>query len=319
MHKLRQFYYQNKEKIWKVVLIIVFLLGLIYFFNSQALKENVIENTSKTNSTSIYTNEQNNTYISDKSAISGGTVTEKEVQKINNTISKFLEYCKNGDADEAYNMLSNDCKENEYNTLEKFQNKYINLKFSKEAIYEIEKWIYDTYKVSISQDLLATGSVKENEKKTDYITIVEENDEIKLNINSYIGKQEINEEEIQDNIKITVLSKRTYMDCEIYDLKIENLSNKVIKIDSLEKTETMYVQDSNGNKYNAYTHEILEDNLIIRKNHKSNISITYSNSYSERIDIEEIVFEDVILDYVKYKKSENIEEFDNRSEIKIRL
>ena len=115
MHNLRHFYYQNKEKIWKVVLIIAFLLYIIYFLNEHEI-ENSNKNLYTPNSNNVnYIDEENKTYIANQSAISGGTVTENEVQKINNTVSKFLQYCKNGKTEEAYNMISRDCKEKQYN------------------------------------------------------------------------------------------------------------------------------------------------------------------------------------------------------------
>lgn len=318
MHKIRHFYYQNKEKIWKVVLIIAFLLGIIYFLNERASSNDTSGIVSPTNK-EIYSDEENKTYISDTSAISGGTVTEQEVQKINNTIGKFLQHCKTGNAEEAYNMLSTDCKENEYNTIEQFKQNYIKSRFDKESIYEIESWIRDTYKISISKDLLATGNVDDNEKRVEYITIVEENSQEKLNINSYIGKKELNKEKIQNDVKITAVSKRTYMDYEIYDFKIENLSDKTIKIDSFEKTNTMYLEDSNGNKYNAQAHEILEDDLEIRSNHNIEISIKYTNPYSSRTNIKQIIFRNIILDYIKYTKTEDKQNFKEMCEIKINL
>ena len=320
MHKIRHFYYQNKEKIWKVVLIIAFLFGIIYFLNERASSnENdtsgIISQTNK----EIYSDEENKTYISDTSAISGGTVTEQEVQKINNTISKFLQYCKSGNAEEAYNMLSADCKENEYKTIEKFKQKYMQSKFDKESIYEIENWVRDTYKISISKDLLATGDISNNEKKVDYITIVKEDSQEKLNINSYIGKKELNKEETKGKVKITALSKKTYMDYEIYDFEIENLTDKTIKIDSLDKIGTMYLQDSNGNKFNVQAHEIIESDLEIRSGLKFNITLKYSNTYINTNEIEEIVFENIILDYIQYEKSNNKEEFKEICEIKIKI
>lgn len=319
MHNLRHFYYQNKEKIWKVVLIIAFLLGIIYFLNAQAI-EKTNENLYTSNSSNIsYSDEQNKTYISEESAISGVTVTEQEVQKINSTISKFLQYCKNGNAEEAYKMLSNDCKENQYDTLEKFKEKYLKSRFDKNSIYEIEKWINDTYKISISKDLLATGDVNGNEKQIEYITIVTENLEEKLNINSYIGKTDINNEITQNGVKITVTSKKIYLDYEIYNFKIENQSNKTIKVDSLENAGTMYLEDANASKYNAYAHEILEQDLEIKAKQQLNISIKYANSYSSRTTIKKIVFENIILDYIKYKTAEYTEQFEDICKLEINL
>jgi hypothetical protein len=319
MHNLRHFYYQNKEKIWKVVLFIAFLLGIIYFLNrnvgEDSNKNLYTSNSSNTN----YMDEQNKTYISDKSAISGGTVKQEEVKQVNNTISRFLQYCKSGEAEQAYNMLSNNCKENGYNTLDKFKEKYIKSKFDKDSIYEIEKWIDRTYKISISKDILATGNVNDNTKITEYITIVTENSEEKININSYIGEEVINKGTTQNNVRITALSKKIYMDYEIYDFKIENLSNKTIKIDTLQKIGTLHLEDKNGNKYNAHAHEILEQDLEINSKQQLNISIKYANTYSSNRKIKKIVFKNVILDYVKYKAVDNIEKFEDICELAINL
>ena len=298
MHNIRHFYYQNKEKIWKVVLIIAFLLGIIYFFNDRAI-EDTNKNQYTSNNNIDYSDEQNKTYISNQSAISGETVSKQEVEKINNTVSKFLQYCKNGNIEEAYNMLSKDFKEEHYNTVEKFKEKYLKSKFDKNSIYEIEKWINNTYRVSISKDILATGNIKDNEKFIEYITIQKENTEEKLSISSYIGKKEINKETIQEQIKITVTNKKMYMDYEIYEFKIENLSNKTIKIDNLKKIGTIHLKDSNGNKYNAYAHEILEDNLELKTKGTVNISIKFAKTYSSTATIKKIVFENVIQDYIE--------------------
>lgn len=321
MHSLRHFYYQNKEKIWKVVLIIAFLLAIIYFLNWMAIKDaskNQNQNQTQTNQ-DIYSDSENKTYISNSSAISGGSISKEDVALVNNTISKFLQYCKNGEIENAYNMLSNDCKQNEYNTLEKFKEKYISSKFSKTSIYEIERWISDTYKITISEDMLATGKIESGEKKVEYITIVNEDAQEKLNVNSYIGKQSIEKDIAQNEVKITAVSKRIYLDYEIYDLEIENLSNKTIKLDPLAKTGTMYLQNSKNIKYRAYAHEIFENDLEIKAKHKSKLSIKYAVAYSESTEIEKIVFEDVILDFIEYKKSENKKEFQDRCSVEINI
>ena len=318
MHNIRHFYYQNKEKIWKVVLIIAFLLGIIYFFNDRAT-ENTNKNQYTSNNNIDYSDEQNKTYISNQSAISGETVTESEVKEINNTVSKFLQYCKNGNIEEAYNMLTKDCKEEHYNTVEKFKEKYLKSKFDKNSIYEIEKWINNTYKVSISKDLLATGNIKDNAKYIEYITIEKEDAVDKLNINGYVGKKDINKKTIKDQIKITAINKKMYMDYEIYEFKIENLSNKTIKIDNFQKIGTIHLKDSNGNKYNAYAHEILEDNLEVKTKGTINISMKFAKTYSSTATIKKIVFENVIQDYLEYVNTENKEDYKDIIELEIDL
>jgi cytochrome c-type biogenesis protein CcmE len=117
MHNLRRFYYSNKNKIWKVVLIVAFLLGTIYFLDNTAIERKNNEDIYTQPDKLIYENDETQTYIKDKSATTGSIVTETEVKKINETISRFLQYCKTDNTQEAYNMLSADCIANEYNSL----------------------------------------------------------------------------------------------------------------------------------------------------------------------------------------------------------
>lgn len=316
MGNLRRFYYNNKTKIWKVLLIITFVLGSIYLLDSNALqrKNNKIDIENEKNSN----NSNAQTYISQQSAITGENINKNEIKKVNETISIFLEYCKSSNIEEAYDMISNDCKQKEYKTIEEFQEKYVKRKTTKDDICVIEKWMSNTYKVSIFTNPLSTGEINTN-KKIDYITIVNEDSKQKLNINGYIGKSEINKEKIQNNIKIIVLEKEMYMDYEIYKFKIKNLSDKTIKIDSLENVGTMYIQDMNYLKYNAYAHEIFEEDLEIKPEREVEISIKYANTYSDRVYINKIVFNDIILDYVKYSKQENSEEQEEKAIIEVDL
>ena len=318
MHNLRRFYYNNKSKSWKGVLIIAFVLGLIYLLDNRMIESHNSKNLYKEENSEIYEDNDKQTYISNQSAILGSIVTESDANKINQTISKFLQYCKNSNIQEAYNMLSNDCKETEYNTIEKFENKYIKNKFTKDDVFEIKSWMGNTYKVSISKDMLSTGEINST-KKIDYITIVKEENSEKLNINSYIGKKNINKEYIQNDISVNVISKNTYMDYIIYNFKIKNLSDKIIKMDTLKKAGTMYIQDLNKITYNAYAHEIFENDIEIKSNQEINISIKYACRYSTNINISKIVFENIILDYAKYKSSMNQEQFDKVCEIKVEL
>ena len=304
MRNLRRFYYNNKTKIWKVLLIITFVLGSIYLLDSNALQRKNKKINIEDENEKISNNPNAQTYISQQSAITGEDINKNEIKKVNETISIFLEYCKSSKIEEAYDMISNDCKQKEYKTIEEFQEKYVKRKITKDDMCVIEKWMSNTYKVSIFTNPLSTGEINTN-KKIDYITIVNEDSKQKLNINGYIGKSEINKEKIQNNIKITVLEKEIYMDYEIYKFKIKNLSDKTIKIDSLENVGTMYIQDIDYLKYNAYAHEIFEEDLEIKPEREMEISIKYANTYSDRVYINKIVFNDIILDYIKYSKQEN--------------
>lgn len=319
MHNLRRFYYNNKQKIWKTILIIALVLALIYLLNSFAIQRSNSKIASTSSNDTYHYDEKNDTYISGTSAVYGESITKTEAEKINNTISKFIEYCKKQNFEEAYNMLTKDCKQDRYNSLEKFTEEYAKPKFKSYQTYEIKKWENTTYQVEISEDILATGNTNNGAKQVEYITITKQNNENKLNINGYIGKRNINKEKENKDLKIKVLTKQIYMDYEIYNFEIKNLSNKTIKLDSLEKTGTIYLQDKRGNKYKAYMQELLEEQMIIRTKQTMNISIKFANTYDANRNITDIVFENVILDYSKYEKSENKHNFEDICEFKVNL
>lgn len=305
MHNLRRFYYQNKEKIWKVILIIAFILGLIYFMNYRLTKKYSNNTEAERAKEDLQFNiEGTNINITDKEAISGESITQEEVKKINDIISVFLQYCKDGKSEEAYNMLSEDCKETRYTSIEKFIDQYIKVKFSKDKMYTVQKWQYNTYKIDILEDILATGNLNNKEAIVEYITIENQNNEKKLNINSYIKKSKINKEKTEKQLKVKVVEKNVYMDYEEYNLEIENLSEKAIRLGETEKKDTIYLKDRDGNKYNARIHEILEEELIISPKHKINISIKFSNVYSGKREIESMTFENVVLDFKNAEEPE---------------
>jgi hypothetical protein len=220
---------------------------------------------------------------------------------------------------EAYNMLSENCKKDRYSSLEKFNDLYVKTKFNKLQVYDIQNWMSNTYRVSISNDLLATGNIQDNQKQIEYITITKENGEEKLNIHGYIGKRGINKEILENNIRIKVIDKQVYIDYETYNIEIENLSKKIIMLDSLENTGTIYLKDASGNKYNARMHEILEEEIIIKPKHIMNVSIKFTKTYSPSKNIKSIIFENLILDYNEYKKQMANEEFEDICEITINL
>ena len=106
----------------------------------------------------------------------------KEAKKI---IDNFVTYCNNGEIEEAYNLLSEECKEELFPDLETFKNNYHSKIFTDYKMYNLMAWINSdncfTYKVEITEDILTTGGASELNIE-DYYTIVKNNNEYKLNI-----------------------------------------------------------------------------------------------------------------------------------------
>lgn len=299
MHKLRKFYYDNKEKIWGIIIFIVLVLASIQIINRLISIQN--ENDLKQiNENSISNNtysDNRNTYITnDESVVTGEKVNETDLQDANEIIEKFISECNNGNIEQAYNLISTDCKNEMYQDINAFKTMYYDVIFNENTkkIATIENFIMNTYIVNISDDIMVTGN--NSEKKQDYITIVEENEELKLNINNYIGKEEINIEQSIDNIKFDVIEKHIYVDYEIYKLKITNQSDDNIILDTLQNPKAIYLQDENEIKYYAYSNELIDSMLKVNKNFSTEINVKFSKSYnSSEVKINSIIFSEVIL------------------------
>lgn len=307
MHNLRHFYYQNKSKIWKIILLTILMLGLIYILNEIVGSGSSQPTIAEDNNAKQYFNNTTNVFISNKEAISGSTITKNETKKIDTTIGNFLDYCNSGKIEQAYKMLSDSCKEKDYKTIQDFQETYIKRKFQGSQSYSIKKWEENTYQVELKTDILSTGTLSNESSIVEYITIVNQNGENKLNINNYIGNEKLNKKAINKNIEILAIEKDIYMDYETYKFKIKNNSNKTIKLDSLNSTGTVYLKDSNNNKYKSAIHEVIEEEMIIDTKRTIELEIKFINPYMSSKDIKKIIFEDVILDYNKYIK-ENIKD-----------
>ena len=295
MHKLMRCIRQNRKKIIKVALFVAFLIGLLQLLNSLSGQSN--KSSSKGTKNNIY-NTSNGTIISDKSAVSGGSIATSEIKKVNNEIEEFVKYCNEKNTEEAYNMISKSCKEELYPNIDKFITYYYEPLFKDETrTYTIENWVNDTYMVRFTGDLLATGKSANDFTYQDYITIVEENGESKLNINKYIGREEIKKEYNSNNIRVVVLYREKYMDYEVYEIKVTNNTGDTILLDQLAETDNIYLKDNNETRHIAYSNEIIKDDLQIYNGHTSNIKIKFKNPYISKRKIKTLCFSKVILNY----------------------
>lgn len=316
MHKILSFYNSNRRVIWIAILAIAFTIILLQTLNNDAKKRNSEINTNdeinSSSNTTIYPNNQ-------EDFLSSNYNSEKIQDEKLKLISAFLEKCNNGKIKEAYDLLSTDCKEEMFPVLEKFKNDYTDLVFNIAKTYDIKLWMsgkYSIYKISIYENALATGVVNNNAIDS-YYTVVEENNDYKININNLIAKEELNTENSNDYVRINVISRKIYIDYEEYEIKITNNTQKTILMDGYRKNNSMYLQDSVGGKKTAYTNEIPERLLIINPLLSITRTIKFNKSYTEKISSKGITFEDIILDYDEYKKQENKQEYSNVSNINV--
>ncbi len=315
MHNLIRYYYQNKYKIWGCILFIVLVFLSIQIINrilaqnnEQILKNNNISNNIKEN-----TIINNNSYlVNDESAITGENINNNSLKDASTIIENFITACNNGNIEEAYNYLSTDCKQEIYSDINKFKTLYYDVIFAgNKKSAAIENWMKNTYKVDIQSNIMETGNAN-GIKTQDYMTVVSEGEDIKLNINSFIEKEKIDKEYERDGIKFTIVDVKTYMDYEQYTIQVQNNTGNSILLDSQQSTKTIYLQDENEAEYYADINEIPINMLKIENGFSTSIQIKFAKTYSLERKTSNIIFADVNLNY-------NIEELREKKEIKIDL
>ncbi len=298
MHNILHFYYQNRKRIWTVILVVVIIIGLIRIANYIVGHKSPNPNNTYQNSNTIKDingNLSTNAIVSnDNSLVDGGKISSTVLKKAKDVIETFINYCNNGEVEQAYNLLTKECKEELYPTLDVFKNNYWNGFFEKQKICVIENWTSNTYKVTITEDMLTTGNSINKNSYIDYITIAEDENSYKLNINNYIGRTEINKSTEKNDIEIKVLRKNTYMDYETYEIQVNNKSKNNIILDDLEKSNTIYLQDSKDAKYIAQNYKLQDNDMMINSGVKKNIEITFSNGYTTSRKLKYLVFSKLI-------------------------
>ena len=290
MGKVRELYNQNRHMVWIIILILVAIIVLIQILNNFISNKNDIEESNKQNT--VIKSSNNN--INENYSVITGQEVKKEVSQV---IDDFVYYCNNNEPEKAYALLSDECKKALYPTLDDFTTKYYQKLFKGNITYLYQSWItYNnkyTYKIDFIEDMLSTGKAS-NTSITDYYTIVKQNETYKLNINKFIGIENINKSTTRNNIKITVNKKRIYMDYETYEIEVENNSSGKIELDSLQKTNTVYIEDENGQKYYWYNHEILEEDISIRRAQRGSVEVKFNKSYQAEKETTKVVFTNVV-------------------------
>ena len=278
MHKLRRFFYQNKYQILGVLGVIFFIFIVIQLINFWTRKSND-NKVSNINANTTVVNENTTGVISEKSAVTGKEISKKELQSETSIINNFIEYCNKQDIENAYNLLTEECKKQVYNnSIDVFKQSYYKDVFNGEKKNcTIENWVNDTYKVNITGDVLATGKVDEYSKQ-DYITVKEIDGDYKLNINNYIGYFEINKKTTENDITIEVIGKNTYKDYEEYTMNVTNNTKKMMQLDNISNTESLYIEDSKGVKYPYYNHELTTPMLTVAVGQTKEVTIKFYSS-----------------------------------------
>lgn len=297
-NKFFRFVNQNRNIIILVIVICAFIVLLIktlngFFSNPQVKNEDNQNNIS------------NDVQKTKNSVISDSTLDNKTAQDNYDVLKKFVQLCNENNIEEAYSLLSDECKQNVYPNLEGFTQNYVNIVFKNKKNLETKNWIeyedYVTYLVTYTGDIISTGDVN-SEKFQDYITIDCESN--KLNINKYIRRKQINKTTEKNNIKFTINYVDIYKDYEIYNVDVENKNNKEIVLDNLTSVSGTYIETSEDTKINCSNYEAGRNNFTYGPGISKNMKLKFIKQYNTDIEDKKIIFSTAILN------EDNVEEID---------
>ena len=319
MNKLIRWYNQNRGKVWLLVGAIIFLILIIYTLNNlykaedERVANQIFQNEAENQKTATTQNEYTK---QSQSMVSGTTIPEQYKKTFGDLIDSFFTYCKNHEPEKAYDLLSVDCKEILYPNEQIFEEQYYKNKFSTEKLYSFQSWTSEElyiYQVKIFNNMLATGQGSDQQYIQDYVCIVNDNGEYKLNVGGFLGVIARNKEQTQNGITIKIDSSEIYMDYEILNVFITNNTKNTVLLDSKTETDSVYAQDTNDIKFEAMLYENTDEELEIQPWSQQNIKIKFSNSYREGNNMQSIIFSDV------YANAEDVEYGENNLNFTIEL
>ena len=290
-NKIVRWYNQNRKSIWRIIGIVALVLIIIRLANHFA--ELSLKNGNNNNSNIV--NEK--AELQTESIISETKISKETAKSNNEILDEFVQYGNNGDIEKAYNLLTDDCKEALYKNVEQFRDEYYNIIFTGERMYTKENWYSKgsgtTYRVTYTNNLLADGGVKQGQSFADYITVVKEsNDNYKLNIGQFIGKEEINKEYEDDNIKIEVVSKQIFRMHETYQITFTNKTENETEI--YDNTQSKwYITDKDDKNSNAAISEIPQSWLKLTPQIPSKLDVKYIKTYNPDKTTKKIIFENM--------------------------
>ena len=315
---VRQYLAHNRYFILFGVIGLILLLLILGNLNTKEKeKQERKKQENKTNTTT------SNVYKPNETVISGGNVSQPEQEKNEKVINEFVQACNQKDIKKAYNLLTIECKDELYPTINIFKTNYVDKKFNIPRQHSMQSWYADrvtTYKVVLTEDMLATGKVQTANSLEEYITIVNTKEGAKLNINNYIERRGFNESQNNRNgVTIQVKSKDVYKDYEIYTIQVKNQTQNKVLLSDRNATNSVYIQSKSGGQYRGLTYELSEADLLVNPGNSKQIKIKFNKVYNPSTIMTNMTINNIILNYEEYINLSNKVDYKNTANIQIEL
>lgn len=163
--KIKIFWMEHSDPIIFYTLIVFCIIFIVQILNKVAIEKQ------KDNNTTTY---------NENSAVSNNSYSYNKKDK--ETIQEFIEYCKKNEIENAYSLISNECKENLYPTINDFINNYYNKRFNQNYDIQTKYKLKNTYEIYFYENALESGKIEDRDYIKDHYQIIEEKIYINTNI-----------------------------------------------------------------------------------------------------------------------------------------
>jgi len=242
-----------------------------------------------------------------------------ENDSIKATMKSFVNYCNNREIENAYKMLTDECKNAMFPTEEYLKTTYIEKIYNVKKNYDMFKWSVDgnktTYLVKLYEDLLSTGGSEDNYTEDYYTFVKNDNGTYKININNYIYGEQRNIEKTINGITIKIENVDVYEEYEKARITITNNSSKKICLNGNKNNRSIYLENAKGVKYSSINSEFDIEEIIMRPNEIKIFDVEFNKVYMSSNKAQYLVISDIILDYENYMI--NKDDYLNRTTLKI--
>lgn len=283
MNKYIRWFNQNLRDIIKYVIIILSVIVGIWLVNY------VVKMFNENNKDIVLSDsirESGDVYDRDYDTIQNTRKDTDQFKEETNIIKNFLDLCNESKVEDAYNLLTDECKEVFYPDINIFKTQYIDKNFSGNKNYDYKVWTNNTYLIEIRDDIMATGIYSDSFYTEDYYTIIND----KININGYVKRIVKNKEYVKDKIELVIESIDLFMDYTVCNIKIVNSNSCNIILDTKEKKDGIVLVDDNDLQYNYLSQELSEGDLLINKNQTKSLRLKFNISYRTDIKFTSIIF-----------------------------
>lgn len=266
--KIINFFKKNKKKIIIIVIVWSIVIAINYYLKYRP---------------KIYV--PKTTYTPHNPVIdSTDSVPNKDRNSISELIDKYVEYCNNKDYENAFNLLSDEYK-NEYKlNLDDFK-EYIDSKFQTKKIYNIQNYsnLNKTYvyRIRLLDDILKTGTTDEYVYGEEKIVIKEENGSFKISLDGFCGIEEKNIDVEDDFMQIKIYKKYINYTYSTYELEIKNKTNNYIVLSDSSTIDSIQLKLPNDIRTAKYMEE---SNIAILPSETIQLKFTFDEYFDDKQD-----------------------------------